>query len=96
MAQRVGYFEDFHGDEREAAALSEGPFVAVDAFGFRVEVYDGGKCPHLPDMTIYELLRRNGFNIGKTGWEQCATKVDWLNAKVRTGDIVLRGSYCTA
>lgn len=49
MAKYVGYFENFETPEEESEAFSQGPFVVVDANGYRIEAQvKGNKCPALP------------------------------------------------
>lgn len=86
MAQRVGYFED-------DVLYAEGPFVMVNANGWRVEVeMPGHHCPVLPDTSIYELRSQLGWPAGKTDDVALAERVvDQLNAMVREGKIVLDG-----
>lgn len=90
MARIVGYFEDFETPEREAEAFSEGPFVLVNARGWRIEVQsEGSKCPVLPDLSIYKLKEELGWPVGKTDDRDLAERVcDDLNRMVREGDIV--------
>lgn len=86
MAQLVGYFED-------NVKYTEGPFVVVSAGGYRIEVeLKEHHCPVLPDLSVYALLQRNGFNPHKENRiEEAEKKVDWLNQQVREGKIVLQG-----
>ena len=87
MAQIVGYYQD-------NVTFEEGPFVAVDAWGWRIEVEQkGAKCPVLPDRSIYNALRRHkGKKPGKLDtFEEIAPYVDWLNQMVREGKITLEG-----
>lgn len=91
MAKRVGYFQDFNTPEEAAEAFSEGPFVMVNANGWRVEVeLPGHICPVLPDPSVYELRKRLGWPAGKTYDEDKAARVvDQLNQMVRDGKIIL-------
>ncbi len=84
MAQRVGYFED-------DVEYKEGPFVMVEASGWRIEVeLKEHHCPVLPDTSIYKLLEANGYDPYKTNDTQKAEeKVDFLNRKVKEGIIML-------
>lgn len=84
MAQFVRYFED-------NVTYTEGPFVAVDINGYRIEVeLKGWKCPVLPDSSIYSFMRRYKILDGKTENKGRITKaVDWLNNRVKEGKIVL-------
>ena len=85
MAQRVGYFQD------TTECYSEGPFVMVNAGGWRVEVGNKDmKCPTLPDCSIYGFLREQHLPDGKTDDEALAACiVDYLNAKVKDGTLVV-------
>jgi hypothetical protein len=85
MAQRVGYFQDTKD------CYSEGPFVMVNACGWRVEVGNKDmKCPCLPDSSIYGFLREKHLPDGKTDDEALAVcVVDYLNAKVKDGTLVI-------
>lgn len=79
MAIEVRYFEDT--DE----CYTEGPFVIVNASGYRIECgAKGMKCPTLPDISIYAFLREQGLPDRKTKDKALATCiVDYLNAKVK-------------
>lgn len=90
MAQVVGYFEDFHTEERRAEAYSEGPFVLVNVNGWRIEVeYEDAPHPCMPDSSIYKLKRKLGMEFGKTHDKQLAESVcDALNRMVKDGRIV--------
>lgn len=85
MAIRVGYFEN------TTDCYKEGPFVMVNASGWRIECgYNGAKCPTLPDSSIYGFLRDVGLPDRKTDDEALAACiVDYLNAKVKDKTIVL-------
>ncbi|HEY7415242.1 MAG TPA: hypothetical protein VH593_08625 [Ktedonobacteraceae bacterium] len=84
MAVKVGYFQDNYD-----GIYDEGPFVLVDAFGWRIE-QEGPTCPYLPDSSIYELRKLLGWTTdGKTNDTTLAEKVcDELNAMVKRGEIV--------
>lgn len=88
MAQVVGYHED-------NVVFEEGPFVAVEVGGWRIEAeFKGHKCPVLPDFSIYRLLAREGKHGGKyptsdLGTAQIKETVDWLNQLVKDGEIRL-------
>jgi len=88
MAQKVGYFEN-------KVTFHEGPFVYTNATGFRVEVeMKGHKCPVLPELNIYYLLENNLMTAGKADEEDIIKSVDFLNEKVRKGEIILKeGRY---
>jgi hypothetical protein len=84
MAIRVGYFEN------TTNCYSEGPFVMVNACGWRIEVkHEGHHCPALPDSSIYGFIRDQGLPDGKYEEALAACIVDFLNAKVKDGTIVL-------
>lgn len=85
MAIRVGYFEN------TTECYSEGPFVMVNASGWRIEVGNKDmKCPTLPDISIYAFLRDKGLPDSKTDDEAlCACIVDYLNAKVKDKTLVV-------
>ncbi len=84
MAVRVGYFQDTND------CYTEGPFVMVNASGWRIEVgHKDMKCPTLPDCSIYGFLREKGLPDGKTDDEAlCACIVDYLNTKWHDGTLV--------
>lgn len=91
MAQVVGYFEDFKTPEREKEAFSEGPFVIVHVFGWRIECeVKGRQCPALPDLSIYRLAQKSGITVyGKFNRKEDAAQLcDWLNQKVKEGRII--------
>lgn len=85
MAIRVGYFQNT--DE----CYAEGPFVMVNACGWRIEAGCKGKiCPSLPDSSIYGFLREQGLPDSKTDDEALAAcVVDYLNAKVKDGTLIV-------
>lgn len=89
MAQRVGYFQNTDD------CYSEGPFVMVQACGWRIETgKTGDKCPTLPDISIYGFLREKGLPEGKYDDEDMAEAiVNFLNAK--TKDAKSNGGYNT-
>lgn len=92
MAQRVGYFQDFHSPEEAAEAFKEGPFVVVDAWGYRIEVEKPGyHCPVFPHPSISVLREKElGWPPGKTTDLAFAESVcDGLNQMVKDGRIVL-------
>jgi hypothetical protein len=85
MAQEVGYFENH-------VKYTEGPFVIVDANGWRIEVeLKEYHCPVLPEDTIYQLCKEKlGRRLAKFDHKSdAATLCDWLNQEVRQGSIVL-------
>jgi hypothetical protein len=91
VAQVVGYFEDGFED---GTKYVEGPFVMVEANGWRVEAeVVGNKCPCLPDVSIYRALEKETtFSPHKTNdIELAKARTDWLNRQVREGKIVLNG-----
>lgn len=83
MAIEVRYFEDT--DE----CYTEGPFVLVNASGYRIESGSKGmKCPTLPDCSIYGFLRDRGLPDCKYNDRDLAVCiVDFLNAKTRDGTL---------
>lgn len=87
MAKVVGYYEDdvVFGDE---------PFVLTNPLGngFRIEaqIPACGGTPCLPDVSIYELLKKSPFGTGKWRDLETATKAcDFLNEQVKKGIIFL-------
>ena len=83
MAQVVGYSE-------KNPVYQEGPFVIVNANGWRIEVeLKGFHCPVLPATSIYEIMKRHGFSGKTNDKEKAALVCDALNGMVRTGQIVL-------
>jgi hypothetical protein len=86
MAIRVGYFQNTKD------CYSEGPFVMVNANGWRIEVGCAEMhCPTLPDNSVYAFLRDRGLPDYKTDDEAlCECVVDYLNAKVKDGTLVRR------
>jgi len=89
MAIRVRYWQN------TSDCYSEGPFVMVNASGWRIEVeYKGQRCPALPDSSIYAFLKEKGLPDSKTDDEAlCACLVDYLNAKVKDGSLTLDPKY---
>jgi hypothetical protein len=89
MAQRVGYFQD-------DVTFTEGPFVMVNANGWRIEVHNGedhGCNCVMPALSIYALRKHLGYPEGKfVCADEAATLVDRLNRMVRDGKIVKMGS----
>jgi len=87
MAQIVYYMEN-------NVEYTEGPFVLVEAGGWRIEVeLKGHHCPVLPDISIYKLLEAHRLYSGKSDDQQkVANVVDWLNGQVRLGRIALQGN----
>lgn len=87
MAVRVPYFEN------TTDCYQEGPFVMVNAGGWRIEVeYEGAKCPALPDLSIYGFLKEKGLPFDKTNdtaLMECV--IDYLNKIVKEGGIVKEG-----
>lgn len=85
MAQQHGY--GTNGEE-----FTEGPFVVVEAGGYRLEAeLKGHICSVLPDSSIYEFLRAYGMDIPKHWkFDVIAAQVDFLNQKVKEGVITLR------
>lgn len=87
MVQVVGYFEN-------NVTFTEGPFVAVQVNGWRIECeIRGGLCPALPDITIHRMLEKEKGKVpGKlTTLERLAPYIEWLNEQVKAGRIVPSG-----
>ena len=91
MAQIVGYFEN-------NVIFTEGPFVLVDACGWRIEVeLVGHKCSVLPHISIYKIREQLGWGLGKTENMELAIRVcDQLNQMVRDGEIILKDNIWMA
>lgn len=87
MAQVVRYFED-------NVTFKEGPFVIVNACGWRIEVeHPGGKCPILPDISIYHWYKDNfGKHMGKFPIDEAEKICDTLNILVKTRKIYRIGN----
>lgn len=85
MAQIVDYSEN-------DVVFTEGPFVIVNANGWRIEAeIKWHRCPALPTTSVFGIMRRLGLD-GKTNDKDKATAVcDALNGMVRAGEIVLAG-----
>lgn len=87
MAQKVGYWDN-------NVKYTEGPFVGVNAGGWRIEVATGLaneiSTPALPHFSIYRLLEiEKGKKPGKLQtFEEISIFVDWLNQEVTNGRIV--------
>ena len=83
MAQVVGWFEN-------DVKFTEGPFVIVNANGWRIEVeLVGHHCPVLPSISVIKIAKRLGLH-GKTYNKELAAVVcDSLNTKVQAGEIIL-------
>lgn len=98
MAKRVGYFQNFATPEESAEAFSEGPFVIVNAGGWRIEAeLVGHYCPVHPDLSIYKLREALGYRAGKFNQiEEAERLCDHLNALVREGKIALDGTVWKA
>lgn len=87
MAQVVGYFEN-------DVVFIEGPFVAVNANGWRVEAeLEGNCCPAFPDLSVDCFLEKEkGIRTGKwVSFEAIAPIIDWLNEQVKAGHIIKEG-----
>ena len=84
MAVRVGYFKDTND------CYGEGPFVMVNACGWRVECGNKDmKCPALPDSSIYGFIREQRLPEGKYEEALAVCIVDYLNAKFKDGTLTL-------
>lgn len=83
MAQQVGYFANH-------VLMTEGPFVIVNAHGWRIEVDRvRARCPGLISDATHALTRRTHAFPGKVALRQQAEAVcDHLNQLVRAGLIV--------
>lgn len=87
MAQKVGYFQN-------DVVFTEGPFVMVNANGWRIEVSSGsdrGCNCIMPHRSIYELADSLGYKGKTPNTEHVAGIVDKLNEFTRTGRIVRTG-----
>jgi hypothetical protein len=84
MAQQVEYWQD-------NIEYLEGPFVVVNAGGYRIEMeLKGHCCPVQTTVLIDRYLAEHKFSCYKTNCLQTASDtVDWLNNKVKNGDIIL-------
>lgn len=90
MAQAVGYWDD-------GVAFTEGPFVIVNANGWRIEVEVlGSRCPCMPDGSVYRMLEQERGRWQKTDRKTAADDCDWLNEQVRQGRIVRDGAIMIA
>ncbi len=87
MAIEVGYFKN------TTECYSEGPFVMVEASGWRVEVwYRDSKCPSLPDPSIYAFLRHHGLPDSKSDdRDRAVLIIDFLNRKAKSGELTNTG-----
>lgn len=90
MAVRVGFFEDTD------QCYAEGPFVMVNAGGWRVEAGSAGtKCPTMLHSSVYRFIEKSGFRSGKHADDtKCAEVVDFLNTKVKEG-VITKDQYGT-
>lgn len=88
MAQIVGYFQD-------DVIYTEGPFVLVEANGWRIETeLEGHRYPVLPDPSIYELRYNLGWGPGKTHDFDLAVNVcDTLNQMTKDGRLIKKGRW---
>ena len=88
MAQRVGYFED-------NVVFTEGPFVMVNANGWRIESSDGQEhgcnCVHI-DRSVRMLAVGLGYQGKRDDPALVEPIVDKLNKLVREEVIVQRES----
>lgn len=83
MAQTVGYYQN-------NPVFTEGPFVIVNANGWRIEVeLKGHHCPVLPSTSIYRITEKLGLHGKTDDKEQAAMVCDALNSMVRASAIVL-------
>jgi len=95
MAQIVGYWDNH-------VIYTEGPFVAVNANGWRIEVaqnpIDQPSTPIIPHLSIYRLLEtEKGNKPGKlSNFSEIAPYVDWLNLQVEHGRIVFDDCWICA
>lgn len=87
MAQIVGYYEN-------DIIYTEGPFVMVNANGWRIEVQSlVDSFSVCPNSFIYKLLDDQGLERVKCNEKEKIEKsVDWLNKQVRKGTII-RGEW---
>jgi hypothetical protein len=93
MAKEIGYMENFvPGTDRYREVFSEGPFVICNPMdnGWRIEEEnENGKCPCLPDTSIYNLMKRIGPH-GSGKWlvrDHAERTCDFLNSMVKCGQI---------
>ena len=88
MAQVVGYHED-------NVVFVEGPFVIVDAGGWRIECEMGlvGCNSTLCDISINRLSEaERGHRLRKYEEKKhAARECDWLNEQARNGRIIQEG-----
>ena len=92
MAKEAGYYDN-PTEEQSIDLYSEGPFVIVNAAGWRIEVQlEGHHCPILPHHTIYNLSREWGYPPGKYERDRAARLCDRLNKSVKSGQIVKVGA----
>ena len=85
MAQQVGYFDD-------DVAFTEGPFVIVDIWGWRIEVeLKDYHCSVLPDLSLTGILRDLGYN-GKTRDREHVASVCDRRHRRREGAFVVQGA----
>jgi hypothetical protein len=92
MAQKVGYFED-------NVVFTEGPFVMVNANGWRIEVSSGAtqgcNCV-MPHTSVYKLAGTLGYKGKSSDADHVAGIVDRLNSLSRTDHIVQTGNCWVA
>jgi len=92
--QVIGYCED-------DVVFKYGPFVICRVTGMdhcRIEVeVKNSKCPALLDASIYAMLRaETTCPVGCTRKDYIEPWVEWLNNRVRDGQIVLAGDIWVA
>lgn len=88
MAQVIAYSDN-------DVVFTEGPFVLCNPLGngWRIEAeLRGAKCPVLPDLSIYDLMKARGWRGKTLEYAKAAEMCDWLNAQVRAGRVVLNGA----
>jgi hypothetical protein len=85
MAQVVGYFDD-------NVTFTEGPFVIVPIYGWRIEVeMKGHHCPVHVDTDVWLHVSKNlGYKCNKYDRLTATEICDWLNNEVKEGRITLQ------
>ena len=87
MAQQVGYREN-------NVEYTEGPFVIVNAGGWRIESeLKGHQCPVLPGSDIIAFINKENGGVLKGSLEQMSKVCDKLNALVDVGEILLHRNW---
>jgi len=92
--QTVDYYDD-------DVVFEHGPFVVCRVTGMdhcRIEVAaSNSKCPVFLNASVYKMLRaKTECPEGCTHYDKIAPWVEWLNNRVRDGEIVLAGNTWVA